>query len=202
MQSCRRQHLLERWRLWLLNRSVTVCPSHRVRWGGDYFRLAATFGKGMVTSRSSAAMMPSGARDTHRPTCQNIAARYRHQLYFGHCSTTGIDACDWRVSYRFLEFVIIIFRGLILCVVFLFLIIFRRSFTHHHQPINVPASGAQTFPADRNTQGTRAVTTWTQCGLVGGKDHQSLSVIRNTEKLKIIFLVTYAMTRPTFAKVA
>lgn len=42
--------------------------------GGDYFRLAATFGKGEVTSRSSTAMMPSGARDTHRSTCQNIAA--------------------------------------------------------------------------------------------------------------------------------
>lgn len=41
--------------------------------GGDYFRLAATFGKGAVTSRSSTAMMPSSVRDTHRPTCQNIA---------------------------------------------------------------------------------------------------------------------------------
>lgn len=44
-----------------LANSVGDCKGPRSWWGDHYFRLAATFGKGEVTSRSSAAMASSGA---------------------------------------------------------------------------------------------------------------------------------------------
>lgn len=77
-----------------LIRSVTRQGAAACSGAGTYFRLTATFGKGAVTSRSSIAMMPSSARDTHRSTCQNItamlAAMCRGQLYFGHCPTADV----------------------------------------------------------------------------------------------------------------
>ncbi|CAF4784374.1 unnamed protein product [Pieris macdunnoughi] len=51
--------------------------------GGDYFRLAATFGKCVVTSRFSAAMA-SSHRDTRLAKISWPAPR--DQLYFGHYS--------------------------------------------------------------------------------------------------------------------
>ncbi|CAH4014910.1 unnamed protein product [Pieris brassicae] len=52
--------------------------------GGDYFRLAATFGKCVVTSRFSAAMA-SSHRDTRLAKISWPAPR--DQLYFGHYSS-------------------------------------------------------------------------------------------------------------------
>lgn len=60
-----------------LANSVGDCEGPRSWWGGYYFRLAATFGKGEVTSRSSAAMASSGAASAATRTAR-LAKIYHH----------------------------------------------------------------------------------------------------------------------------
>lgn len=63
--------------------------------GGYYFRLAATFGKCAVTSRSSTAMAsPRHAHRRQRPTCQNIAPTSLHSttyFIFGECTISIVS---------------------------------------------------------------------------------------------------------------
>ncbi|CAK1548284.1 unnamed protein product [Leptosia nina] len=60
---------------------VGDCDARGLQRGGDYFRLAATFGKCVVTSRSSAAMASSTARRA-RPVLPKYRGELRDQVYF------------------------------------------------------------------------------------------------------------------------